>query len=153
MIYIILYNLGSCYREYIPTLWRIFENFIPAWMQVCGRSINTVCLYEKQFSIIIHLALICCIFLNSFFCRTLADYCHNIELLDLSECNRITDISTESISHHCSKLASLNLESCSNITDNSLKYISDGCPVSWKLNNCRYGNILNKSINSSMLLG
>lgn len=62
--------------------------------------------------------------------RTLANHCHNIEQLDLSECNKITDISTESISRHCSKLASINLESCSNTTDNSLKYISDGCPVS-----------------------
>lgn len=65
--------------------------------------------------------------------RTLANHCHNIEQLDLSECNKITDISVESISRHCSKLASINLESCSNITDNSLKYISDGCPVSFIL--------------------
>lgn len=74
-----------------------------------------------------------CFSLFFFFNRTLANHCHNIEQLDLSECNKITDISTESISRHCSKLASINLESCSNITDNSLKYVSDGCPVSLNL--------------------
>lgn len=63
-------------------------------------------------------------------CRTLAFHCPNIENLDLSECKKITDISTQSISKNCVRLAAINLQSCSNITDDSLKYISDGCPVS-----------------------
>lgn len=63
-------------------------------------------------------------------CRTLAQHCHNVERLDLSDCKKITDLSTQAISKHCSKLTSINLESCANITDLSLKAISDGCPVS-----------------------
>lgn len=62
--------------------------------------------------------------------RTLANHCHNIEHLDLSECKKITDLSVTDISRYCNKLTAINLDSCSNITDNSLKYISDGCPVS-----------------------
>lgn len=76
-----------------------------------------------------------CLFVLIARCRTLAKYCHNIEQLDLSECKKITDISTESISSYCSKLTSINFESCSIITDNSLKFISDGCSVSHAVRN------------------
>lgn len=71
---------------------------------------------------------------NNFFLfykfRTLAQHCHNIERLDLSDCKKITDQAIHAISKHCAKLTSINLESCVNITDKSLKDISDGCPVS-----------------------
>lgn len=59
----------------------------------------------------------------------LAQHCHNVERLDLSDCKKITDLSIHSISKHCPKLTSINLESCVNITDISLKAISDGCSV------------------------
>lgn len=61
--------------------------------------------------------------------RTLAQHCHNIEHLDLSECKKITDLATQALSRYCSKLASINLDSCSQISDSSLKAISDGCSV------------------------
>lgn len=62
-------------------------------------------------------------------CRTLAQHCHNIERLDLSDCKKITDQAIYAISKHCSKMTGINLESCVNITDKSLKNIADGCPV------------------------
>lgn len=61
--------------------------------------------------------------------RTLAQHCHNIERLDLSDCKRITDQAIYAISKHCSKLTGINLESCVNITDKTLKNVADGCPV------------------------
>lgn len=63
--------------------------------------------------------------------RTLAQHCHNIERLDLSDCKKITDQAIYAISKHCSKLTAINLESCVNITDKSLKNVADGCPVRW----------------------
>jgi F-box and leucine-rich repeat protein 2/20 len=60
--------------------------------------------------------------------RTLAQHCHNIEHLDLTECKKITDAATANFKH-CSKLQQISLESCSQISDLSLKSISDGCPV------------------------
>lgn len=62
--------------------------------------------------------------------RTLAQHCHNIERLDLSDCKKITDQAIYAISKHCAKLTGINLESCVNITDKSLKNVADGCPVS-----------------------
>ena len=62
--------------------------------------------------------------------RTLAQHCHNIEHLDLTECKKITDAATEPLSKHCNKLQQISLESCSQVSDLSLKSISDGCPVS-----------------------
>lgn len=62
--------------------------------------------------------------------KTLAQYCCNIEHLDLTDCKKITDYSTQALSKNCSKLTSILLESCINISDMSLKAISDGCPVS-----------------------
>lgn len=61
--------------------------------------------------------------------RTLAQHCHNIERLDLSDCKKITDQAIYAISKHCAKLSNINLESCVNITDKSLKNLADGCPV------------------------
>lgn len=62
--------------------------------------------------------------------RTLAQYCHNIEHLDLSECKRVTDLAVQALSSYCFKLASIYLESCAQITDSSLKALSDRCHVS-----------------------
>lgn len=73
-------------------------------------------------------------FFFSFSNRTLAQHCHNIERLDLSDCKKITDQAIYAISKHCSKMTGINLESCVNITDKSLKNIADGCPVSFYSN-------------------
>lgn len=68
--------------------------------------------------------------------RTLAQHCHNIERLDLSDCKRITDQAIYAISKHCSKLTGINLESCVNITDKTLKNVADGCPVRYFPSTC-----------------
>lgn len=103
---------------------RFLEIFIIAWMSISWRSINQV-----YFSF----------FFQNNFCnndliyRTLAQHCHNIERLDLSDCKKITDQAIYAISKHCAKLTAINLESCINITDKSLKNIADGCPVRRKI--------------------
>lgn len=110
-------------------MWRFLEISVIARLSIGWRSVievnkNSRCPLTALYS-----------FISLFFVyfRTLAQHCHNIERLDLSDCKKITDQATHAISKHCAKLTSINLESCVNISDKSLKDISDGCPVSFLL--------------------
>lgn len=119
--------VGSRYWEYLTKMWWFLEVSVIAWLPISWRSIIEV--WRKLFGS-------CHFSRRSFNClhvyfRTLAQHCHNVERLDLSDCKKITDQATHAISKHCAKLTSINLESCVNISDKSLKDISDGCPVSF----------------------
>lgn len=129
---------GSGHWEYFTTMWWLSKVFIPAWMSIGWRSINQVKYWPS----------VCWLF-DWFTCenllklnyqlifRTLAQHCHNIERLDLSDCKKITDQAIYAISKHCSKLTAISLESCVNITDKTLKNIADGCSVNLKVSrNC-----------------
>lgn len=61
--------------------------------------------------------------------RTLAQYCHNIEHLDLTKGKKISDLAVQSLSKHCPKLSSIILNGCVNVSDSSLKALADGCSV------------------------
>lgn len=116
---------GSCDWEHIATMRRISQITLAPWLSIGGRSVHQVSVHHRfPFDMAYYNLRGFCI------SRTLANHCHNIEHLDLSECKKITDLSVTDISRYCNKLTAINLDSCSNITDNSLKYISDGCPVS-----------------------
>lgn len=61
---------------------------------------------------------------------TLAQYCPNIEHIDLTKGKKISDLAVQSLSNHCPKLSAIILDNCVHITDQSLKALADGCPVS-----------------------
>lgn len=61
--------------------------------------------------------------------RTLAQFCHNIEHLDLTKGKKISDASIQKISEKCPKLSGIVLNGCVNVTDLSLKALADGCAV------------------------
>lgn len=122
-------STGSSYREYLTKMWWLLEILVAARLPISWRSV-----IEVKFNSSL------CLFSSLFMerpsrvnFRTLAQHCHNIERLDLSDCKKITDQATHAISKHCAKLTSINLESCVNISDKSLKDISDGCPVSFPI--------------------
>uniref|UniRef100_A0A3B3QA68 F-box/LRR-repeat protein 2 n=1 Tax=Paramormyrops kingsleyae TaxID=1676925 RepID=A0A3B3QA68_9TELE len=70
----------------------------------------------------------------TYFDKTFAQNCRNIELLSLNGCTKITDTTCTSLSKFCPKLKHLDLASCTSITNQSLKALSEGCPLLEQLN-------------------
>ena len=70
--------------------------------------------------------------------------CSNIEKLNLSTCNKLSDKTFHSLASNCIKLHTLDISSCSNLTDHSLKAIGQGCPLVSSGN--MYYNILDQII-------
>lgn len=144
-----IFTIGTSYREYFTTMRWIFEISIATRLSVSWWSIDqvnelmlvTLRIHQiriKTTKLIIEINMSIETNLSwhfYFFSRTLAQHCHNIERLDLSDCKKITDQAIYAISKHCAKLSTINLESCVNITDKSLKNLADGCPVSYLNNN------------------
>lgn len=67
--------------------------------------------------------------------RTIANFCHDLQILDLSKSFKLTDASLFAIAHGCRDLTKLNISACS-FSDNALAYLAGFCRKLKVLNLC-----------------
>lgn len=68
--------------------------------------------------------------------ETLANFCHDLQELDLSRSFRLTDRSLYALAHGCSNLVKLNISGCSSFSDAALVYLTRYCRKLKCLNLC-----------------
>ena len=68
--------------------------------------------------------------------ETIANCCHDLQILDLSKSFKLTDRSLYAIAHGCPDLAKLNISGCSAFSDNALAYLASFCGKLKVLNLC-----------------
>ncbi|KAK6131990.1 hypothetical protein DH2020_034264 [Rehmannia glutinosa] len=66
----------------------------------------------------------------------IADYCHDLQELDLSKSFRLTDRSLYALARGCPDLVKLNISGCSAFSDNALGYLTGFCRKLKILNLC-----------------
>lgn len=67
---------------------------------------------------------------------TIANFCHDLQVLDLSKSFKLTDASLYAIAHGCRDLTKLNISGCSAFSDNALAYLAGFCRKLKVLNLC-----------------
>ncbi|KAK2390467.1 F-box protein skp2a [Trifolium repens] len=67
---------------------------------------------------------------------TIANFCHDLQILDLSKSFKLTDCSLYAIAHGCRDLTKLNISGCSAFSDNALAYLAGFCRKLKVLNLC-----------------
>jgi F-box and leucine-rich repeat protein 1 (S-phase kinase-associated protein 2) len=67
---------------------------------------------------------------------TIANFCHDLQILDLSKSFKLTDRSLYAIAHGCRDLTKLNISGCSAFSDNALAYLAGFCRKLKVLNLC-----------------
>lgn len=68
--------------------------------------------------------------------ETIANYCHDLQELDLSRSFRLTDRSLYALAHGCPNLVKLNISGCSAFSDEALIYLTSYCKKLKCLNLC-----------------
>ena len=68
--------------------------------------------------------------------ETIANCCHDLQILDLSKSFRLTDRSLYALAHGCPDLTKLNISGCSAFSDNALAYLANFCRKLKILNLC-----------------
>lgn len=68
--------------------------------------------------------------------QSIANYCHDLQDLDLSKSFKLTDRSLYALAHGCPNLTKLNISGCSAFSDIALAYLSDFCRKVKTLNLC-----------------
>lgn len=68
--------------------------------------------------------------------QTIANYCHDLQDLDLSKSFKLTDRSLYALAHGCPNLTKLNISGCSAFSDTALAYLSGFCRKIKTLNLC-----------------
>ncbi|CAO2834263.1 unnamed protein product [Amaranthus hypochondriacus] len=68
--------------------------------------------------------------------ETVANFCHDLQELDLSKCFKLTDRSLYALAHGCPNLTKLNISGCSAFTDAALAYLTSFCKKLKSLNLC-----------------
>ncbi|OIW14467.1 hypothetical protein TanjilG_19883 [Lupinus angustifolius] len=68
--------------------------------------------------------------------ETIANCCHELQILDLSKSFKLTDRSLYAIAHGCCDLTKLNISGCSSFNDNALAYLASFCRKLKVLNLC-----------------
>lgn len=66
----------------------------------------------------------------------IANYCHDLQELDLSKSIRLTDRSLIALAHGCPRLTKLNISGCSTFSDSALAYLTNYCHSIKNLNLC-----------------
>jgi len=68
--------------------------------------------------------------------ETIANFCHELQELDLSKSFKLTDRSLYALAHGCPNLSKLNISGCSAFNDAALAYLTSFCKNLKSLNLC-----------------
>ncbi|KAI4337898.1 hypothetical protein L6164_016263 [Bauhinia variegata] len=68
--------------------------------------------------------------------ETIANYCPDLQILDLSKSFKLTDRSLYALAHGCPDLTKLNISGCSAFSDHALAYLASCCRKLKALNLC-----------------
>lgn len=68
--------------------------------------------------------------------ESIANFCHDLQVLDLSKSFKLTDRSLYALAHGCPNLMRLNISGCSAFSDIALEYLAGFCPKMKVLNLC-----------------
>ncbi|KAG6671723.1 hypothetical protein I3842_16G017800 [Carya illinoinensis] len=68
--------------------------------------------------------------------ETIANCCHDLQVLDLSKSFKLSDSSLYSLAHGCPNLSKLNISGCSAFSDSALAYLASFCHKLKVLNLC-----------------
>lgn len=68
--------------------------------------------------------------------EAIANYCHDLEDLDLSKSFKLTDRSLYALAHGCPNLTRLNISGCTSFSDHALAYLTSFCCKLKILNLC-----------------
>ncbi|KAF2306838.1 hypothetical protein GH714_021893 [Hevea brasiliensis] len=68
--------------------------------------------------------------------EAIANYCHDLQDLDLSKSFRLSDRSLYALAHGCPKLTKLNISGCTSFSDGALEYLTEFCQKLKILNLC-----------------
>ena len=68
--------------------------------------------------------------------ETIANFCHDLQILDLSKSFKLTDRSLYAVALGCRDLTKLNISGCSAFSDNALAYLASFCRKLKVLNLC-----------------
>ncbi|XP_021760930.1 F-box protein SKP2A-like [Chenopodium quinoa] len=68
--------------------------------------------------------------------EAIANFCHDLQELDLSKSFKLTDCSLYALSHGCPNLTKLNISGCSAFSDTALAYLASFCKKLKSINLC-----------------
>ncbi|XP_015888519.2 F-box protein SKP2A [Ziziphus jujuba] len=68
--------------------------------------------------------------------ETIANFCHDLQILDLSKSFKLSDCSLYALAHGCPNLSKLNISGCSAFSDVALEYLASHCRKLKVLNLC-----------------
>lgn len=68
--------------------------------------------------------------------ETIANFCHDLQVLDLSKSFKLSDCSLYALAHGCPNLTKLNISGCSAFSDIALEYLASFCRKLKVLNLC-----------------
>lgn len=68
--------------------------------------------------------------------QSIANFCHDLQFLDLSKCFKLSDRSLYALAHGCPNLTKLNISGCSAFSDIALEYLAGFCQKLKVLNLC-----------------
>ncbi|KAL4032569.1 hypothetical protein IC575_005648 [Cucumis melo] len=68
--------------------------------------------------------------------ETIASYCHDLQVLDLSKSFKLSDLSLYALAHGCHDLKRLNISGCTAFSDTALAYLASYCRKLKFLNLC-----------------
>ncbi|KAK8552319.1 hypothetical protein V6N13_120729 [Hibiscus sabdariffa] len=68
--------------------------------------------------------------------ETIADFCHDLQELDLSKSFKLSDRSLYALAHGCPNLKKLNISGCTSFSDEALEYLTKFCRELKILNLC-----------------
>ncbi|PRQ24927.1 putative F-box domain, leucine-rich repeat domain, L domain-containing protein [Rosa chinensis] len=68
--------------------------------------------------------------------QSIANFCYDLQVLDLSKSFKLTDHSLYALAHGCPNLTRLNISGCSAFSDIALEYLAGFCPKLKVLNLC-----------------
>lgn len=68
--------------------------------------------------------------------ETIANFCHELQDLDLSKSFKLSDRSLHALAHGCPNLTKLNISGCSAFSDEALIYLTNFCHNFKSLNLC-----------------
>ena len=68
--------------------------------------------------------------------ETIANFCHDLQDLDLSKSFKLSDCSLYALAHGCPNLTKLNISGCTSFNDEALEYLTNFCRKLKILNLC-----------------
>lgn len=68
--------------------------------------------------------------------ESIANFCHDLQVLDLSKSFKLSDCSLYALAHGCPNLTKLNISGCTAFSDSALAYLAGFCTKLKVLNLC-----------------